>query len=53
MKAFLISLLAIVAISLGAYFVLQSFDTTVASTYSDGSTVRLDPGEEKRIEAEE
>lgn len=53
MKAILTSVLAIVVISLGAFFVLQSFDTSVAKTFSDGSTVRLDPDEEKRIEAEE
>ncbi|MEQ8653216.1 MAG: hypothetical protein RIC87_12195 [Kiloniellales bacterium] len=53
MKAFLTSILAIVVISLGAFYVLQSFDTSVAVTYSDSATVRLDPDEEKRIEAEE
>ncbi len=53
MKAFLSSLLAIVVISVGAFYVLQSFDTSVAKTYSDSSTVRLDPDEEARIEAEE
>ncbi len=53
MKAFLCSLLAIVAISVGAYFALNSFDTSVASTFSDHSTVRLDPSEEARTVEEE
>ncbi len=53
MKAFLCSLLAIVVVSVGAYFVLHSFDTSVAWTYSDHSTVRLDPSEETRIVEEE
>ncbi len=53
MKAFLCSLLAIVVISVGAYFALHSFDTSVAYTYSDHQSVRLGPGEEARIVAEE
>jgi len=53
MKAFLASLLAILVISVGAAYALNSFDTSAAATYSEPGSVRLGSGEEEGSGSEE